>query len=159
MTGRFDRIISLGMFENVGARNYARFMRVVHDRLEPDGLFLLHTIGTLRSNHSGDPWIERYIFPNSMLPSLDQIAWSQDGLFVMEDWHNFGADYDPTLIAWHRNLEKAWPKLAHRHDAAFRRMWRYYLQSCAGGFRARKHQLWQIVLSPRGVPGGYQAVR
>jgi cyclopropane-fatty-acyl-phospholipid synthase len=153
--GRFDRIFSLGMFEHVGSRNYRRFMRIVREHLEPDGLFLLHTIGNLSSVHSGDPWISRYIFPNSMLPSMRQICAAIEGLFVMEDWHNFGADYDATLLHWARNFEDAWPELAPRYGERFHRMWRYYLLSCAGAFRARRNQLWQVVLSPHGVPGGY----
>lgn len=157
--GRFDRIFSLGMFEHVGVRNYRRFMRSMRALLEPDGLLLLHSIGSLRSGHAGDPWMERYIFPNSMLPSAAQITRAFEGLFVLEDWHGFGADYDPTLMAWHENFQKAWPRLAGRYDERFRRMWSYYLLSCAGGFRARRHQLWQLVLSPGGVPGGYASVR
>jgi cyclopropane-fatty-acyl-phospholipid synthase len=157
--GRFDRIFSLGMFEHVGVKNYATFMRTMRDRLEPDGLLLLHSIGSLHSGPDGDPWMERYVFPHSMLPSAAQIAEACEGVFVIEDWHNFGAEYDATLMAWHRNFEDAWPQLAERYDERFRRMWRYYLLSCAGGFRARRHQLWQIVLSPRGLPGGYLSVR
>lgn len=101
----------------------------------------------------------RYIFPNSLLPSAPQIAAASEGLFVIEDWHNFGPDYDTTLLAWHDNFERAWPRLAARYGEPFRRMWRYYLLTSAGGFRARRNQLWQIVLSPRGVAGGYQSAR
>jgi len=155
LEGRFDRIYSLGMFEHVGYKNYRRFMRVVRDHLEPDGLFLLHTIGGMSSARTTDPWIARYVFPNSMLPSMAQICTAIEGLFVMEDWHNFGAHYDATLMHWYRHFEESWPALANRYDERFHRMWRYYLLSCAGGFRARRNQLWQIVLSPRGVAGGY----
>jgi cyclopropane-fatty-acyl-phospholipid synthase len=155
LEGRFDRIFSLGMFEHVGSRNYRRFMQVARQRLDPEGLFLLHTIGSLHSVRYTDPWIGRYIFPNSMLPSVTQISAAIEGLFVMEDWHSFGADYDTTLLHWHRNFEDAWPALAGRYDERFHRMWRYYLLSCAGSFRARRNQLWQIVLSPHGVSGGY----
>jgi cyclopropane-fatty-acyl-phospholipid synthase len=157
--GTFDRVFSIGMFEHVGYKNYRRFMRVVRALLHDEGLFLLHTIGSLRSNTSTDPWIGRYIFPNSMLPSSAQIADASEGLFVIEDWHNFGSDYDTTLMHWFRNFERAWPRLAVTYDDRFYRMWRYYLLSCAGCFRARRNQLWQIVLSPRGVAGGYSSVR
>jgi cyclopropane-fatty-acyl-phospholipid synthase len=159
LEGRFDHVYSLGMFEHVGCKNYRRFMRVMSEHLRPDGLLLLHTIGNLRSVRSADPWIGRYIFPNSMLPSVAQIAGASEGLFVMEDWHNFGADYDTTLLHWHRNFEESWPALARRYDERFHRMWRFYLLSCAGSFRARRNQLWQIVFSPRGVAGGYRGVR
>jgi cyclopropane-fatty-acyl-phospholipid synthase len=155
LRGRFDRIFSLGMFEHVGARNYRHLMRIARARLAPEGLFLLHTIGGPHSVRSIDPWLDRYIFPNAMLPSMSQISVAIEGLFVMEDWHNFGADYDRTLLHWHENFEQGWPELAERYDERFHRMWRYYLLSCAGSFRARRNQLWQIVLSPEGVTGGY----
>ena len=157
--GCFDRAYSIGMFEHVGAQNHRAYLAAVAKRLAPDGLFLLHTIGAPVSSRFGDPWVGRYIFPNSLLPSARQIASASEGRFVIEDWHNFGADYDRTLLAWHHNFERAWPQLAEHHDARFRRMWRYYLLTSAGGFRARRNQLWQIVLSPRGVRGGYRSTR
>ena len=156
---RYDRIVSIGMFEHVGYRNYRRFMEVVHRCLKDDGLFLLHTIGGNSSVHSTDPWIRKYIFPNSMLPSARQITRAAEGLFVLEDWHGFGPHYDPTLMAWHRNVTTSWPELADTYDERFRRMWTYYLLSCAGSFRARRNQLWQIVFSKNGVRGGYRSVR
>ena len=120
---------------------------------------LLHSIGGNRSVSRGNPWIERYIFPNSMLPSSVQIDRAAEGLFVMEDWHNFGADYDTTLMHWYRNFVKHWEELKLRYDERFKRMWTFFLLSSAGGFRARRHQVWQIVYSPRGVAGGYPSVR
>lgn len=152
---KFDRVISLGMFEHVGYKNYRTFMEVASKNLKDDGLFLLHTIGGNKSVTSTDPWIEKYIFPNSMLPSIAQIAKSIEGLFVMEDWHNFGADYDKTLMAWFENFEKNWPSLKEKYGEVFRWMWKFYLLSCAGSFRSRKNQLWQIVLSKHGIKGGY----
>ena len=155
----FDRIASVGMIEHVGYKNYRTYMQVVHRCLEDDGLFLLHTIGGNRSRTTVDPWIDRYIFPNGMLPSVSQLGRAVEGLFVMEDWHNFSADYDRTLMAWVRRFEDGWETLGTAYDERFHRMWRYYLLSCAGSFRARKNQLWQIVLSRNGVPGGYRSVR
>jgi cyclopropane-fatty-acyl-phospholipid synthase len=156
---KFDRILSVGMFEHVGYKNYPIFMQVVRRNLLDGGLFLLHTIGGNRSVAKADSWIEQYIFPNSMLPSVSQISTAIEGLFVMEDWHNFGADYDTTLMEWSRNFEAAWPELQDKYSQQFYRMWRYYLLSCAGAFRARQIQLWQIVLSPKGVPGGHRVPR
>jgi len=156
---KFDHIVSLGMFEHVGVKNYRTFMKVVHNALKDDGLFLLHTIGGNRSVRATDLWTEKYIFPNSMLPSIKQIGKSIEGLFVVEDWHNFGADYDKTLMAWHKNFEDNWDRIKSNYDDRFYRMWRYYLLSCAGSFRARKNQLWQIVLSKKGIPCGYKSVR
>lgn len=159
LSGRFDRILSVGMFEHVGYKNYRSYMRLVRDLLTEEGLFLLHTIGNDRKEIRTDPWIERYIFPNSMLPSAGQLAISFEGLFLLEDWHSFGADYDRTLMAWYRNFETGWPQLADRYHERFSRMWKYYLLSCAGSFRARKNQLWQLVLSPPGMESGYESVR
>ncbi len=153
---RFDRIASVGMFEHVGHRNYRVFMSSVLRCLQPDGLFLLHTIGKNTRRGAIDPWVDRYIFPNGELPSIGQIGDALDDLFVVEDLHNFGADYDCTLMAWHANFEAAWPQFAERLGERFRRMWRYYLLSSAGAFRARDIQLWQWVLSPRGIDGGYR---
>jgi cyclopropane-fatty-acyl-phospholipid synthase len=156
---RFDRVFSIGMFEHVGVKNYRRYFETVRRCLVPDGLFLLHTIGANVSSVTTDPWIEKYIFPNSMLPSAQQIAAAVEQLFVLEDWHNFGADYERTLIAWRDNVERAWPTLGPHYDERFRRMWRYYLAASIGSFRSRQTQLWQLVLSPRGVAGGYVAPR
>jgi cyclopropane-fatty-acyl-phospholipid synthase len=156
---QYDRIVSLGMFEHVGYKNYRTYMEIARSSLKDDGLFLLHTIGNNISYHSGDEWMNKYIFPNGMLPSIAQISTAAEGLFVMEDWHNFGADYDKTLMAWHDNFEKNWVHLKEKYDDIFYRMWRYYLLSCAGIFRVRRTQLWQIVFSTHGVRGGYQTPR
>ncbi|HTK05393.1 MAG TPA: cyclopropane fatty acyl phospholipid synthase [Candidatus Eisenbacteria bacterium] len=159
VTGKYDRIVSLGMFEHVHYKNYRRYMEVAHRALKADGQFLLHTIGGNISETSMDPWIHKYIFPNSMLPSIAQIGRSIEGLFVMEDWHNFGPDYDRTLMAWYANFSRRWPELSAKYGERFRRMWEYYLLSCAGSFRARANQLWQIVLTKKGIEGGYETVR
>ncbi len=158
LEGQFDHVVSVGMFEHVGHKNHRTYFEVVRRLLKPQGLFLLHTIGDVVSNAGTDPWIERYIFPNGDIPSLTQIADATEDLFVIEDVHNFGADYDRTLMAWLENFDRAWPDLKGRYDERFRRMWRFYLCACAGSFRARQLQLYQIVLSPRGVAGGYRRV-
>ncbi|CAA9891531.1 Cyclopropane-fatty-acyl-phospholipid synthase [Candidatus Methylobacter favarea] len=158
---RFDHIVSIGMFEHVGYKNYSKYMQVVRNCLKDNGLFLLHTIGGNTSVITTDAWIDKYIFPDGMLPSLKQIAKAPEGKFVMEDWHNFGADYDRTLMCWFENFSRNWGTLikTNRYDERFFRMWKYYLLSCAGAFRSRVNQLWQIVLSTKGVPGGYVSVR
>ncbi|MBN2059611.1 MAG: cyclopropane fatty acyl phospholipid synthase [Deltaproteobacteria bacterium] len=152
----YDRIVSIGMFEHVGRSNCRTFMKVVHRCLKAYGLFLLHTIGGNTSVNSTDPWISKYIFPNSMLPSAKQITSAAQGLFVLEDWHSFGQYYDITLMAWHDNFAKNWNKLKDTYNERFYRMWTYYLLSCAGSFRSRRNQLWQIVFSKTGIKGGYQ---
>jgi cyclopropane-fatty-acyl-phospholipid synthase len=159
LEGCFDRVLSLGMIEHVGPKNYRTYMEVVRRCLRSDGLFLLQTIGGNRSVRQANAWTDRYIFPNSVLPSARQITSAAEERFVLEDWHSFGPDYDKTLMCWHRNFEAAWPSLRDKYGERFYRMWRYYLLSSAGGFRARTSQLWQIVFSPGGVPGGYESVR
>ncbi|MGN6830000.1 cyclopropane fatty acyl phospholipid synthase [Paucibacter sp. M5-1] len=153
---RFDRIASLGMFEHVGHKNVDTFMAMARRCLSDEGLFLLHTIGRNDSAHGTDPWIHRYIFPNGELPSIARIGHACEQRFVVEDLHNFGADYALTLTAWYQRFEAAWPQFADRLGERFQRMWRYYLLSCAAAFRVRDIQLWQWVLSPHGVPGGYR---
>lgn len=155
----FDHIVSIGQMEHVGYKNYRTYMNVVHKCLKDNGLFLLHTIGNNKCFKQTDPWIDKYIFPNGLIPSGMQLLQSSKGLFIMEDWHNFGADYDKTLMAWYNNFLKHWPELKSQYDDRFFRMWSYYLLTCAGAFRARDLQLWQIVYSKKGVPGGYASIR
>jgi len=152
----FDRIVSIGMFEHVGGKNYKTFMKVIRRCLKEDGLFLLHTIAGNTSVHSVDPWIRKYIFPNSMLPSAKQITAAFERLLLLEDWHSFGPYYDQTLMAWYQNFKKNWGKIKNIYDDRFYRMWTYYLLSCAASFRARRNQLWQLVFSKEGIKGGYQ---
>jgi len=146
--GSFPKIVSVGMFEHVGWKNYRTYFQKVFDSLTPDGIFLLHTIGknytTLGRN---DPWIDKYIFPNSCIPSISQISRAVEGRFVVEDWHNIGPHYDRTLMAWHKAFLAAWPVLRTRYGERFKRMWTYYLLSCAATFRARHTQCWQVVLA------------
>lgn len=159
LQGRFDRIVSVGMFEHVGPKNYEAYFATAHRLLEPEGLFLLHTIGLDRPSVRTDPWIDKYIFPGGKLPAASEVAREFEPLFVLEDWHNFGADYDRTLMAWHARFEAAWPELAPTYGERFRRMWRYYLLVSAGFFRSRQGQLWQLVLSRRERREVYRSVR
>ncbi|WP_248465769.1 cyclopropane fatty acyl phospholipid synthase [Pectobacterium versatile] len=156
---QFDRIVSVGMFEHVGPRNYDSYFRVVRRSLEPNGLFLLHTIGTNTTNPHLDPWMHKYIFPNNCIPSIQHIARASEPYLVMEDWHNFGADYARTLMAWHARFQQGWPQLSTRYSARFHRMFSYYLNACAGAFRARTLQLWQVVFSTDGIEGGLRVSR
>ncbi|AKM47922.1 cyclopropane fatty acyl phospholipid synthase [Edwardsiella anguillarum] len=159
LNARYDRIVSVGMFEHVGPKNYATYFAVARRNLKDDGLFLLHTIGANRTTPDVDPWINKYIFPNGCIPSLRHIARASEPLFVMEDWHNIGADYDRTLMAWQQRFLAAWPALQQRYSERFFRMFNYYLCACAGAFRARDIQLWQVLFSPQGIAGGIRAAR
>lgn len=156
---RLDRIVSVGMFEHVGYKNYRTYMQTVHNCLKDDGLFLLHTIGNSQSQVTTDRGLDKYIFPNSLVPSMKQICASIERLFVIEDLHNFGSHYDATLMAWFKNFDLSWNKLKEKYDVRFYRMWKYYLLSCAGAFRSRHMQVWQIIFSKKGVPGGYHSIR
>lgn len=152
VSGTYDAVISIGIMEHVGHRNYRTYFEVADRCLKDDGIAFVHTIGGNKSVTTTNPWTGKYIFPNSMLPSIAQLGAAMEGLFVMEDWHNIGPDYDKTLMAWYTNFENAWDRLKHTYDERFRRMWRFYLLSSAAGFRARKTQLWQIVMTKHGTP-------
>lgn len=152
MKGSFDKVVSVGMFEHVGRKNHREFLRVVNRCLRRGGVFLLHTIAANVSAGGCDPWVRRYIFPGGELPSLAQIARAAEGLFVIEDAHNLGPHYDRTLMAWNARFQAAWPGFGDRFPERFRRMWEYYLLSCAGAFRARAMQVWQLVMTHPGTP-------
>jgi len=153
----FDRIVAIGLLEHVSHKYYRKFMETVHRCLKDEGLFLLHNIGRNNTLSKPDhPWINKYIFPNSEIPSVKQIAESIEGLFVMEDWHNFGTDYDKTIMEWYKNFVNGWDKLKSRYDERFFRMWKFYLLIFVGAYRSRYLHLWQTVLSKKGIPGGYQ---
>ena len=155
----FDRIVSVGMLEHVGFKNYRRYMESAFRCLKDEGLFLCQVIGDIASQARRDPWIARYIFPHSMLPSAARVTRAAEKLFVLEDVHNFGAFYDRTLMAWETNVRRAWPQFKDRHGERFLRMWRFYLLSCAGAFRARSLELFQFVFSKGGLLGGYSPLR
>jgi cyclopropane-fatty-acyl-phospholipid synthase len=146
MREKFDHAWSIGMFEHVGVRNYRRYMRAVRRCLHPGGRFLLHTIGGFKSTNHTDPWINRYIFPNSMIPSRPQIERAVRGIFNIAGWQSIGEHYERTLLSWRANFERSWARMASQYDERFRRMWHYYLSSCAGAFRARKLDVWQVLL-------------
>lgn len=157
--GTFDKIVSIGMFEHVGPKNYVTYFDTAARLLKDNGLFLLHSIGSYKTVLKVDPWIDRYIFPNGKLPSAQELGNVLNGRFVIEDWHNFGPDYDKTLMAWWQNFDNAWPQLRSQYNERFYRMWKYYLHACAGFFRCKNGQLWQLVLSKKGRSGVYRSVR
>jgi cyclopropane-fatty-acyl-phospholipid synthase len=150
-TGEYDRVLSIGLMEHVGYKNYGTYMKLTNRLLRNDGIALVHTIGCNDSRCACNSWTAKYIFPNGMLPSIAQLGKAMENQFVMEDWHNFGEDYDKTLMAWYQNFRQVWPKLKDRYSDRFYRMWEYYLLSCAGGFRSRSMHLWQIVMTKQGI--------
>jgi len=148
MREKFDHAFSIGMFEHVGVRNYRRYMKVVRRCLHPGGRFLLHTIGGFKSTNHIDAWIHKYIFPNSVIPSREQIERAVEGIFTVSHWQSIGANYERTLLSWRTNLERSWSRMTTQYDERFRRMWHFYLSSCAAAFRARKLDVWQVLLEP-----------
>lgn len=156
--GRYDKVVSIGLFEHVGPKNYRTAMQLAERCLKDNGLFLVHTIGRNKTYIATDPWIEKYIFPGGCLPSIHKLAEAAEELFVVEHFHSFGQHYDTTLMAWYENFCQNWHKHKEQYGERFFRMWSYYLLACAGAFRARRNQLWQFVFSKHGVPGGYNAL-
>jgi cyclopropane-fatty-acyl-phospholipid synthase len=159
LRGQYDKLVSVGMFEHVGPKNYRTFFDIASRLMNDDGLFLLHTIGIYAASRTIDPWLDKYIFPNGKLPAAREISGAIDSRFIIEDWHSFGQDYDHTLLAWWQNFDRAWPQLAEKYGQRFYRMWKYYLMCCAGFFRSRQGQLWQLVLSKRGRQARYYSIR
>lgn len=147
--GKFDRIASFGMFEHVHRVDYRIFFRKAHSLLSTNGLFLLHTIVNNGKGTRPDPWLQKYIFPDTLTPSPSHLTEAMDDLFVVEDVHNIGPHYDPTCMAWGDRFLEAWPKLSARYDERFKRLWIYYLRMAAGTFRSRTSQVFQLVLAPK----------
>ncbi|MCW8194311.1 cyclopropane fatty acyl phospholipid synthase [Proteobacteria bacterium 005FR1] len=159
LAGSFDKIVSVGMFEHVGRKNYPTYFDNVCRLLKDEGLFLLHTIGNRKTTDAADAWIDKYVFPNGKLPSARDMSGALENRLLIDDWHNFGQDYDRTLMAWKKNFDAAWPQLQARYGDEFYRLWTYYLLCCAGFFRARQGQLWQLVLTKECREGVYRSVR
>jgi len=159
LNGEYDKIVSVGMFEHVGFKNYEAYFNTVKKLLKPEGLFLLHTIGSQNTSYRNDPWVDKYIFPNGYLPSMKQISETVEGRMIIEDVHNFGMDYDKTLMAWWERFNAGWSSLSDRYNQRFYRMWKYYLHCFAGAFRARRNQLWQLILSRPERSVQYRSIR
>ena len=160
LTGQYDKIVSVGMFEHVGIKNYHAYFESATRVLSDQGLMLLHTIGSRASYRGTDPWVDKYIFPNGAIPSVRQLGAALEPRLILDDWHCFGQDYDRTLQAWWANFDAAWPRLkGDRYDDRFYRMWKYYLHLFMGYFRSRRGQLWQLVLSKPTRSAVYRSVR
>lgn len=149
-TVQYDRIVSIGMIEHVGPKNYAEYFECAERFMKDDGVFLLHTIGSHHSTTASDPWISKYIFPNGVIPSMKNLAEAMEDRFNIEDVHNFGEDYDKTLMCWFSNFQHSWNQIKGDYSEDFYRMWKYYLLSCAGAFRSRDLSLWQLALTKIG---------
>lgn len=156
---KFDRVVSIGMIEHVGPKNYKKYFEIIKNCLKDDGLFLLESFSCYWGTAQNDPWSDKYIFPNGSIPQVGQIVKVTEKIFVLEDCHNFGADYDKTILVWYHNFVTNWDKIKNNYSERFFRMWSYFLLSFAGLFRSRSVQNWHIVFSKKGVPGGHISVR
>jgi cyclopropane-fatty-acyl-phospholipid synthase len=159
ITGKYDRIVSIGIMEHIGPKNYRTFLAKCNQLLKDDGIMLHHTMGNNSSVNYVDPWTDKYIFPSGVIPSLAQLSKAAENMLIIEDLENFGPDYDKTLMAWHKNFVNSYPKLKDTYDERFYRMWEYYLLSCAAAFRVRKLQLYQIVMRKAGPSEAYRGYR
>jgi len=149
--GTYDRVYSVGMLEHVGFKNHAGFFRCVKALLKPDGLAVVHTIGEPDFVPVSDAFLDKYIFPGAVIPTLSSLTSAFENLFILEDFQNFGHDYAPTLAAWNVNAEKFFKDNPGAYTPEFQRMWHYYLKLCEALFELRINQLWHFVLSPRAV--------
>ncbi len=156
---KYDRIVSIGMLEHVGYKNYSPYMEIVKNNLKDEGICLLHFIGNNESEYTTDPWINKYIFSEGLVPSMTQISMAMENQLILQDAHNFGPYYDKTLMAWYHNFKNAWPEFEKSYDESFYKMWEFYLCSAAASFRAKRLQLWQLVVTKKEFSSIYQSVR
>ena len=148
VTGTYDRVYSVGMFEHVGSRNYKQYFNKCHDLLEEDGVMLLHTMGISKPNENQDKYFaSTYIFPEGELPDINRITSSFSDDWRLEDFQNMGISYSKTFDAWRTNLGD-WSGL-DAYDTRFRRMWDYYLHLFAENFRCQNFLLWQFVFTKK----------
>jgi cyclopropane-fatty-acyl-phospholipid synthase len=150
---KFTKIVSVGMLEHVGNKNYEEYFDIVHDHLTDDGIALIHTIGCQNSlrgissgSGSGSKFIDKYIFPNGHIPTWDEISPIVSKKFLIQDWQNFGKYYDNTLQSWYKNINSKWDEIPN-YDEKFKRMWNFYLLGCAANFNLCHMNLWQILIT------------
>lgn len=146
--GRFDRVVSLGLAEEVGPAGCGGLMAAAARCLKPDGVALIQAAARNAPASRRDPWLERCGFAGGAAPSLSRLVQAMEGRFVVEDVHNLGPHYDRTLMAWHENLERRWHRC--RGDERLYRTLKFSLLASAGAFRARRSQLFQILMSRPG---------
>ena len=154
----FDRVVSVGMVEHVGRENYPFFVQDAAKALKPGGLFLLHFISSV-TEHAGDPWIKRYIFPGGVIPSLREMisAMGDEGFHVL-DVENLRLHYNKTLLCWEKNYREHLDQVREMFDVRFVRMWDLYLSACAATFHNGIIDLHQILAS-KGVNNNIPMVR
>ena len=146
----FDRVVSIEMIEAVGKKNFNTYFEIISRTLKDNGLCAIQAI---MGSGEHDTFISTRIFPNGILPSLLDISKNIEGKLKIKEVESFGSDYDKTLMSWDKNFRDNWDKIKnikskegkYLYDEKFYRMWRYYLMCCAGSFRAKHIDVWQIV--------------
>ena len=150
LTGQFDRIVSVGMFEHVGLPHYRRFFDKVHSLLTPDGVALIHSIARADGPGATDPWTAKYIFPGGYAPALSQITAAVEKAWLwITDVEVLRLHYALTLEEWYRRTVAAEDKVVALYDARFFRMWQFYLSAAIAAFRNDGHMNVQIQLTRR----------
>ena len=148
VTGRFDRIVSVGMFEHVGPPYYRTFFDKCRDLLAPDGVMLLHTIGRADGPGATDPWLTRYIFPGGYVPALSQIMPAIERSYLwVTDIEALRLHYAYTTAAWYERVTAHEAEITGLYDARFFRMWQFYLAGAVAAFRHDGHLVFQIQLT------------
>lgn len=147
--GRYDRIVSIGMFEHVGSRHYAEYFEAVDRLLKPGGRAVIHSI-VKKTDAQTNPWIRKYIFPGGQIPRVEDMIHAAEGagLTLPNPPHiHESRNYAETLRHWRRRFEAAWPRLDHgRYDDRFRRMWLFYLAGSEASFDALGSEVAQVVV-------------
>ena len=154
--GKYDRIVSIEMIEHVGAKNLKSFMQKADKNLNEDGLMLLQFDGKSESINWNYSWIEKYVFPGTVTPSMQQIAKSSENLFFLVDWHDFTKDYHLTMNCWHENFLKNWDNIKDNYDERFFRLWKFYLTCAPATALVNTQHLWQIVLQKNNSEKQYE---
>ncbi len=154
-SGRYDRVVSVGMFEHVGVPHYREFFQKVKDLLADDGIALLHSIGSMEPPGGTNPWLQKYIFPGGYTPALSEVmeAVQAVGLWVT-DVEILRLHYAETLRAWRQRFAANRDKVRALYDERFCRMWDFYLTGCELSFRYGGQMVFQMQLAkqPDGVP-------
>lgn len=146
--GTFDRVVSVGMFEHVGAPHYREYFRTVREKLTEDGIALIHTIGRSTPPGANSPWIEKYIFPGGYIPALSEIMTAVEKEdFISQDIEVWRLHYAQTLRHWHDRFVANEERVREIYDDRFCRMWRYYLVACEQTFRCNRQVVFQLQLA------------
>ncbi|MEO3429167.1 cyclopropane-fatty-acyl-phospholipid synthase family protein [Pelagibius sp. CAU 1746] len=149
-SNKYDRIVSVGMFEHVGKRNYREFFEKVKDLLEDDGIFVLHSVGRVNEPGPVNPFIRKYIFPGTDVPTLGEVLPAiEDAMMIVTDVEVLRIHYAETLRIWEERFQANRDKIKELYDERFCRMWETYLIGCEMGFRYQGLMVFQIQIAKK----------